>query len=501
MSTRCVTHGGMDEVGKVPNLERRKAVYRCRMRCPQHLLREGIRKESSISLRTKERAVALERLPAARVQLMEYFQGKQAAPARSGIVPTHRRHVRPSHPDLPMLRKDEVAAAARDYFAAGWEQLELDTAELMEMSVEAKHDWRIELEDRFAAIDCPDPDDEDPALSTEIATLQTMGRRSPYASDESRLLRTYLRRAMRQLIQIEIARADGDFASGITDSFFVVPPAPLVHTSERRRADGISLADCIERYSSEVLLRRPVTSKTKDKYTATLSVVAQFFGNSTLVVDIERSRCNEFRDLLAALPPNFGKIAAGRTLEQVADDNVGKTLAWETQTYYLKAVSDLLGWAVKERLLADNVAEKIEPLSRRQAADEQRLPFRMDELAKMFEAPIYTGCKNDERGFAKPGPNIIKRSRYWLPLLALFTGMRMGEILQLTPGHIRRSPNGNPFIVLTRDMDLKTPNAEEICGWSRGKRTSRRYGTGIRADRLKPFVDRVSYELDLSHLT
>jgi hypothetical protein len=42
---------------------------------------------------------------------------------------------------------------------------------------------------------------------------------------------------------------------------------------------------------------------------------------------------------------------------------------------------------------------------------------------------------------------------------------------------------------------------EEICGWSRGKKTSRRYGSGLNADRLKPYVDQVSYDIDLSHLS
>jgi integrase len=166
----------------------------------------------------------------------------------------------------------------------------------------------------------------------------------------------------------------------------------------------------------------------------------------------------------------------------------------------------------------------------------------------------------------------------------------MEEILQLTPRHIRSSPAGHPFFLLTRDMRLKTESAErevpmhpmlvrlgfldwvkeqadngasdlfadvpiskhgyrsdifskrfatflrsislprerraklcfhslrhcfkdalnrtdapeaemeEICGWSRGRKTSRGYGTGLRVDRLKPYVDQVSYDLDLTHL-
>jgi integrase len=48
--------------------------------------------------------------------------------------------------------------------------------------------------------------------------------------------------------------------------------------------------------------------------------------------------------------------------------------------------------------------------------------------------------------------------------------------------------------------DAPEAEMEEICGWSRGRKTSRGYGTGLRVDRLKPYVDQVSYDLDLTHL-
>ena len=219
-----------------------------------------------------------------------------------------------------------------------------------------------------------------------------------------------------------------------------------------------------------------------------------------------------------------------------------------------------------------------------------KLPFELSELRRLFHRPIYTGCQNDESGFAKPGPHIIRRSRYWAPLIALFSGLRAGEILQLTPDHFRLSPTGNPFIVLTPDMKLKNENAQreipvhpvlidvgllqwvdrmrahapnaglfpevpkdiydaespnfskrfssdlkhlelgdrrskltfhslrhtfkqaldladvpeqpkdELCGWSRGKKTGRRYGSGLSADVLRNYLTRVSYDLDLTHL-
>ncbi len=89
-----------------------------------------------------------------------------------------------------------------------------------------------------------------------------------------------------------------------------------------------------------------------------------------------------------------------------------------------------------------------------------KLPFEDDELRRIFNRPIYTGCKDDQNGFAKPGPNIVRRSRHWAPLIGLFMGLRAGEILQLTPAHFRVSDGGAPFAVLTPDMRLKNDNAQ-----------------------------------------
>jgi integrase len=57
-------------------------------------------------------------------------------------------------------------------------------------------------------------------------------------------------------------------------------------------------------------------------------------------------------------------------------------------------------------------------------------------MQAMFSAPIYTGCVDDERNFAKPGPNRPRRSRFWVPLIALFCGLRQNEICQLATADV-----------------------------------------------------------------
>jgi len=57
-------------------------------------------------------------------------------------------------------------------------------------------------------------------------------------------------------------------------------------------------------------------------------------------------------------------------------------------------------------------------------------PFKQDELQRLFAAPLYAGHKSPHVLSAK-GTVISKGSHWWSGLIALYTGMRAGEIAQL----------------------------------------------------------------------
>lgn len=283
----------MDEVGQVPNLVRRGAVYRCRMRCPQHLLREGVPVEKSVSLGTKERAIALERLPAARLELMEFFQGATKPPAvsSSGIVRSVQRARRPDHPDIPLLTAHEVEPLAKQFFAAVWAEMDLASADNVDLHDDDRKQREVELEDRLASLERGTMDAEDPALAVEIVVLRKAGRRSPYGSDPSRLLRGYLRRALTQVCRAELARLRGDYRDRISDRLFQpetgwragVDTSPAAPTTPKVLLRLVR--ETFER--SELDADESITEKTRDKKKAALVLVERFFGADC---DVSRRR-------------------------------------------------------------------------------------------------------------------------------------------------------------------------------------------------------------------
>lgn len=51
-----------------------------------------------------------------------------------------------------------------------------------------------------------------------------------------------------------------------------------------------------------------------------------------------------------------------------------------------------------------------------------------EELVKLFSSPVWAGSG---RWRSKPGPNVIRDDKYWLPILGLFHGARLEELAQL----------------------------------------------------------------------
>lgn len=574
-------------MAKPRGLHLRGSIYYSRILVPKALVAKFGRSQIWRSLGTSDRDEA------------EALHLKEAAKWKAAFVEETRTGGRrkAATPLLAerVLTDADAARLARQFFDRGRTDLDRNPLSSADLDEAQREHMAEGLHLQLASLSSwRNPDAH--LLVGEAVAQVLAGTGLPVVHDtaSAQLLAEYLRRALIQLHSLELARLAGDYRGRVDDSFFADAEArnvagqgaAVVHST------GLTLKDGADRYLTEELDLRSVSDKTSLKHRSLLNHIADFFGSDRAVGSITRADCNQLRDTLSRLPPNFGKRATGkRTLEQIAASNkTGATLAWETQNNYLRMADNLFGWMVKERLIPDNPASGISPLRRRAAPETQRLPFNPGELQSIFSAPLYTGCVDDEHRFSRVGPNIVRRSRYWVPLLALFTGMRMGEVLQLTPDHVRRSAQGTNFIVLTRDMKLKTDGAEreipihpelermgflvwveekrnakagalfddvpaskhgyrsdiftkrfasflkkvdlaaarraklcfhsfrhtfkdalneteateeikdELCGWARAKKTGRRYGTGLSADRLRPFVEQVEFGIVLDHL-
>jgi integrase len=259
----------------------------------------------------------------------------------------------------------------------------------------------------------------------------------------------YLHRAVLELEKRELARMSGDYQHATYDHLFAdehnyrIPP--------RTSQTAIRLDDLIEQYRAEYAKTHSVGEKRVAKLNASLQLIIRFFGRETLATDIDRKRCREYRDILNELPSNISKRFPNPrlSLDEIAVQAKKQrmpVLAAETQATYLSVLKQLLTWAQRERHITRNEADGLNPLAEKQSAKDARDPFTIEQLTQIFNAPLYRGCRDDQSGYAIKGRNVIRGTRFWVPLIALYTGMRLNEICQLDVVDIQQSKAGTWFI-------------------------------------------------------
>ncbi|MGH1398022.1 MAG: DUF6538 domain-containing protein [Alphaproteobacteria bacterium] len=171
---------------------------------------------------------------------------------------------------------------------------------------------------------------------------------------------------------------------------------------------------------------------TEYSYAVLFRALRELLGAETFVKTITHQDCKDIQILLMKTPSNAKKLAPNKTLKQaaeLAEKKEWKTLSRKTVNNYLGMLSALMKYAVEAKYIHENPAKGLKMKSKKKSKD--RYPFDTEQLAAIFTAPLYTGCKNDGNGYSQKGSQIIKKTRFWIPLISLFTGMRLNEICQL----------------------------------------------------------------------
>jgi integrase len=225
---------------------------------------------------------------------------------------------------------------------------------------------------------------------------------------------------------------------------------------------AVTLADLIKRCERDPTRPRP-SPKTKLKQAAQHRLFKEVISARTLITAIDREKARKLLDVVKALPANASKRFPKRGVEEVlrlAGERGLKPMSVTTANSYMSAFASLMDFAVKEHLIDKNPAAGLRLAGDGVRHKDRRLPFTPSDLARIFAAPLYTGCLDDERGYARPGPNRPRRGRLWVPLISLYTGMRLNEACQLSEDDIVVQ-DGTDIILIRSDEDgLKRVKSE-----------------------------------------
>lgn len=235
-------------------------------------------------------------------------------------------------------------------------------------------------------------------------------------------------------------------------------PASLDHVETKDSASLKRFSSLAEAYVQDKRRAERLEARSAAEYEAASALFIDICGDLTMAELNDREVFFRFADALKVLPANRKKRKPYRdhpvedllTMEIPAGDR----MAPRTIEKQLTRISSMLKWGVREGWLERNRAEGISPSETGSA----KRAYDDSELAKLFSPTNYR--RNEE-------PH-----KFWLPLLGLFTGCRLAELVQLTVDDIQER-EGVPLIQLVDDEEA-------------GKRLKGRKGRRKAARRVVP---------------
>ncbi|MBV5337704.1 MAG: site-specific integrase, partial [Deltaproteobacteria bacterium] len=196
--------------------------------------------------------------------------------------------------------------------------------------------------------------------------------------------------------------------------------------------------------------------KTDGENHRVLKLFVDMVGQNKKITSINAGDMQAFQSALLKLPPNFSKVPQfkGLSVQQVlvlCKDS--KPLNPTTAKKYFLNVRSFMLWCQAqghiEGIPAPNMKMPKPP------AGKTRAPFDSKRLESLFSSPLFTGHKSESRR-ASPGQIVTKDAKFWIPIIGLLSGMRLGEIVQLRLTDVKTEQGITYFDVSKGEFDQES---------------------------------------------
>ena len=126
--------------------------------------------------------------------------------------------------------------------------------------------------------------------------------------------------------------------------------------------------------------------------------------------------------------PDILRLAFDEIVDRFGDIDEMPKLANKTiRTKWFGAFNRLVKFAVSRKMIRENPVTDAMP-RKRDDVPEDRDPWTREQVGEMFAKPLFTGASSSFGNRDKPGTLVERDAKYWIPLIALWSGMRLDEI-------------------------------------------------------------------------
>lgn len=156
------------------------------------------------------------------------------------------------------------------------------------------------------------------------------------------------------------------------------------------------------------------TEKTKMEVKGMVKLIYDILG-AVEITSITRPLVLELRATLQKLPANLYKKHPNKTIQQVLSSKDIDPMSTKSVNKHVSRLGSILKYCVDEGMITSNPALGLK-LSENKRADEERDAYSPEDV-KMIVSSLPADSSTPER--------------YWIPLIGLYSGMRLNEICQL----------------------------------------------------------------------
>ncbi|MBB4373327.1 integrase [Bradyrhizobium sp. cir1] len=244
-----------------------------------------------------------------------------------------------------------------------------------------------------------------------------------------------LQRAQVQVLERAAERDAGNWTGAPSDP--IVVPADLT-LGKRVAAPGETLMELYDKFKAERI--GDARPDTWDQNRKIVKLFAEFVGEVSHVSVITRKAVRNWKQELARWPVKAAdsKAFEGMSFRKVieANETVKKpTISQKSINKYLAALGSFARWLLQNEYIDDDVMSGMYlSIDKRR---KNRFPFTGDQLKAIFNSPLFGSCLGDDAEH-KPGNVAVRDWRYWIPLIAIYSGARLGELCQLLTADVRQ---------------------------------------------------------------
>ena len=229
-------------------------------------------------------------------------------------------------------------------------------------------------------------------------------------------------------LRVDIEQRSG--AVGVPSSATVINGSKA---KAERHIEGESILELFEKYAAQRLKEGRKRLDTVNQDRKVIQLFSAFLGPERSLKSVSAAEVRDFRDTIGAMPPSYRKRRgnAALTLREAAAKAEREGLegiSLVTLNKYLSTLSPLFDWARHEGYVDHNRCEGL--FYGAVKGKNARPPFDSDQLNQFIQSPLFVGfvCDGEEH---RPGDQRADDWRFWIPLICIFTGARLGEVAQL----------------------------------------------------------------------